>query len=99
MADGWHINSHKPLEDYLIATDLSVNGYPELNVEYPVATHKTLAFNSKPLALYENELQIFANVPKTAKRDAPLQATLSVQACSDEICLQPEEIQFSIWGM
>ena len=99
MADGWHINSHKPLEDYLIATDLSVNGYPELNVEYPEATHKTLAFNSNPLTLYENELQIVADVPKTATRDAPLQATLSVQACSDEICLQPEEIQFSIWGM
>ncbi|MCP5074384.1 MAG: thioredoxin domain-containing protein, partial [Rhodobacteraceae bacterium] len=48
ISDGWHINAHEPLEDYFIATSLTVSRHADLAVEYPVPVVKALSFNDKP---------------------------------------------------
>lgn len=94
IAEGWHINAHQPLEDFFIATDLSLAGMPELSVDYPAPEVKTLSFNDTPLALYEGELRLSVR-PGALSGDTRVNLTL--QACSDEICLQPETLVFTLW--
>ncbi|MGE4611979.1 MAG: thioredoxin domain-containing protein [Paracoccaceae bacterium] len=91
VTDGWHINAHEPLEEYFIPTDLTVADIPISN--YPDPLVKTLNFNDELLALYEGELVLSGNIPDVT----PASGVLTIQACSDEICLQPEELHFTIW--
>ncbi|MEE9389032.1 MAG: DUF255 domain-containing protein [Paracoccaceae bacterium] len=90
IAKGWHINAHEPLEDFYIPMALSINGKPVDVGAYPAPRVKSLGFNDAPLALYEGDISI--EVP--AHTGA---AVLTLQACSNEICLQPEEHLFYIW--
>lgn len=92
VAEGWHVNAHQPLEDYFIATELRVDGKPVSPGAYPEAKVKSLRFSDAPLAPYEGEVIIKGGEVGGARR-----ATLVIQACSDEICLQPEELNFTLW--
>ncbi len=90
MAKGWHVNAHKPLEDFFIPTDLEIIGGAKGDaVTYPKPVIRKLGFNDKPLALYEGVVEITAPLPKGG--NGRLRARLRLQACSDEICLEPEE--------
>ncbi len=93
VAEGWHINAHVPLEDYFIPTELQVNGTPLGAEAYPEPLVTTLAFNSTtPLALYDGALILSAPLAAGAN-----EVVLVLQACSDEICLAPQELRFSYW--
>ncbi len=93
VAEGWHINAHKPLEDYFIPTDLQVNGAPLGPEAYPAPLITTLAFNSDtPLALYEGELRLSAPIAPGANL-----VRLVLQSCSNEVCLAPQNLSFSFW--
>ncbi len=91
MAPGWHINAHEPLEDYFIPTTLLLNDTPIAPDGYPPAVTKTLGFNPEPLALYEGSLTL--STPARAGD----RLRLSLQACSNEVCLEPEEVIFTLW--
>ncbi len=91
IKSGWHINAHVPLEDYFIATNLAVNGAILPAAAYPDPVTKSLGFNDDALALYEGALTLRAPMPTSGK------AILVLQACSDEICLAPEELTFTLW--
>ncbi|MEE9426995.1 MAG: DUF255 domain-containing protein [Paracoccaceae bacterium] len=90
VADGWHINAHEPLEDFYIPMELTIADSPIAPADYPDPTIKTLGFNSKPLALYEGQISLSGPIETG-------QISLTLQACSDEICLQPAELVFQIW--
>lgn len=97
VADGWHINAHKPLEDYLIATDLSVVAAGKSKsaaISYPKPEIKHLGFSPSPLALLEGEFEITAEAVSGGK--APYDVKLVVQACSDKICLAADTLKFRI---
>ncbi len=93
VAKGWHINAHKPLEDYLVATRLAVKG-DDVQFSYPDARTKQLGFSKTPLALLEGNLQITAE--GVSAKGASISAMLEIQACSDEICLAPDTLTFTI---
>ncbi len=95
VKDGWHINAHKPLEDFYIPTELRLAGVPVAAASYPQPLVKSLSFNAKPLALYEGSIVLNAEIPDG--KAGPLSAVLSLQTCSDQICLTPEELRFTIW--
>ncbi|WP_420412060.1 DUF255 domain-containing protein [Roseibium sp.] len=97
VADGWHINAHKPLEDYFIATELSADGIAPSNVQYPAPIVKALSFNAQKLALLEGDFDITAEFDTQKAPKTPQQISLNLQACSDEICLAPETLSFWIW--
>lgn len=103
IADTWHINSYQPLQDYLIATELNVETHPQLIIaetQYPA--HKLQRFDfagGEQLAVYEGREAIFLSL-RGAEGLHPgehvLDATLRVQACNDEICLAPSNIDLSL---
>jgi len=96
VADGWHINADKPLEDHLIATGLSMTVNRQsvaAEIDYPAPLVKTLAFNKKPLALFEGGFEIVARLKDPDLAVGSATAALQVQACSDEICLLPETLR------
>ena len=97
VADGWHINAHEPLDDYFIATGLTSTEEPDLAVQYPDPITKTLSISSAPLALYEGDLRIEALLGTSAAKEKVRRAKLTLQACSNEICLQPEDLIFVLW--
>ncbi|MBT3142426.1 DUF255 domain-containing protein [Ruegeria litorea] len=96
IAQGWHINADQPLQRHLIPTQVSVSGAKGA-LEYPSPHIKTLAFNDAPLALYEGNIAISAQLTPSPGNTIVPRITLVLQACSEEICLQPEELIFTIW--
>ncbi len=97
VAEGWHINAHKPLEDYLIATDLSITKAGRQHsavISYPKPQIKRLGFSKNPLALLEGEFQILITPQKGSA--APYDIKLEIQACSDQVCLTPDLLKFRI---
>ena len=99
---GWHVNSHKPKEDYLIPTDVKVQPAAGLTLSptvYPKHVERKLAFSDQPLAVYEG-ITVFT-VPGTADPSAKagplsLTATLDYQPCNDQQCLPPTQIKATL---
>ena len=57
---GWHINSNKPHEDFLISTKVvsTDKRFPLANVEYPNAQDITLGFSDQPVSVFEGDIVI-----------------------------------------
>jgi suppressor for copper-sensitivity B len=95
VEDGWHVNSNTPTFDYLIPTKLDLelpSGWSDETVRYPRHEMQTFAFADQPLAVYEGEFVILAEVKVpagAAKGSVPVQAALRYQACNDSQCLPP----------
>ncbi len=97
IADGWHINGHRPLEDHFVATvvGLAGPGDPQPSaVGYPEAVVRKLGFSDKPMALYEGQVVIPVTLAKSGR--APRALTITAQACSDKICLDPETLVMTL---
>jgi thiol:disulfide interchange protein len=95
IAPGWHVNADKPTFDYLIPTVLELQlpaGWTAASLRYPKAKMQTFAFETQPLAVYDGEVAIVAEVQVpagTAPGKVPVAAVLSYQACNDSQCLPP----------
>ena len=95
---GFHVNSNKPLEDYLIPTQLLPDlpaGYKVLATTYPPGKLTKFEFSEKKLSVYEGKFTL--RLKLQAPADAPLGAsklplTLRYQACNDTACLPPVKI-------
>ena len=104
MAPGWHINAHRPLQDYLIATTLTGvegRGWRLGEPSYPEPEVLRLGFQREPLALYQGSLRIettyesdSASAP--AQGSPPIALNLRLQACNDQICLPPENLVLQV---
>src|SRR6266571_8685634 len=56
IPSGYHINSNRPLENYLIGTQLKIDGPGKVKiapVTYPRALLKSFKFSKKQLSVYE----------------------------------------------
>lgn len=88
---GWHINSNKPLDEFVIPTSLKLESAELTGVEFPPHELKAFAFTSgSKLAVFEGTIKI----PFTAKLQAgakEIHATLHYQACNDKLCLPPRQ--------
>ncbi|NOR52168.1 MAG: thioredoxin, partial [Gammaproteobacteria bacterium] len=99
IAEGWHVNSHRPIQEYLIATAISLpedSGWKLNTVDYPQPVIRNLGFSRELLALYEGELTITATLIQKSENSLQIPLTLKVQSCSEEICLAPEKLNFSL---
>ncbi len=99
---GWHINANNPLSDNLIPTVLQTSeqntAWDLSEVTYPPPVKKTLGFQSEELALYEGNISLKAALKPaiSSQEGAVLRLTLRLQACDDEICLPPEQLELQI---
>jgi DsbC/DsbD-like thiol-disulfide interchange protein len=103
IARGFHMNSNKPLEDYLIPTTLTANppkGIKVLDTIYPPGEMKTFTFSpKKPLNVYTDSVTL--RLKMAAEASAPLGAvsipvTLRYQACNDTSCLPPVKVPVTV---
>jgi thioredoxin:protein disulfide reductase len=102
VEDGYHINSNRPAEKYLIPTTLKIErtaGLATMPVIYPRAKSQKFEFSQKPLLVFEGKavLRFTARaLPSLTAGEHPLKAKLRVQACNNQQCLRPETIDVSI---
>lgn len=90
LKKGWHINSNKPLQDYLMATQMDVpSGF---FVEYPESKIVTLGFQPEALSVFEDNIKI--RIIKKNKTLEKHYLNLPLQACNERVCLLPETLNF-----
>jgi thiol:disulfide interchange protein DsbD len=96
IQDGWHINAHEGLLDFLIPANLTLdeNPYAALTQKpsYPAGMKKSLAGLPQPFSVYEKAVTFYADVKlsdslKSGTWELPFK--LQVQACNDQSCLAP----------
>ncbi|HVE65600.1 MAG TPA: cytochrome c biogenesis protein CcdA, partial [Thermoanaerobaculia bacterium] len=100
IAPGWHVNSHRPSEEYLIATEARldpVEGVRVGDAKYPDGKMMKFAFSESPLSVYDGTFPIAIPVKWDAARPAPaLSGSLEFQACDDSRCLAPASARFQL---
>jgi thioredoxin:protein disulfide reductase len=92
VEDGWHVNSNAPAEEFAIPTSLTIEEGAELaEAKFPPHAMKAFQFTGgKELAVFDGT---FA-VPFKAKLKPgsnTIKAKLHYQACSDTVCLPPND--------
>ncbi len=99
---GFHVHSNRPLEKFLIATQLQIEppkGVRVGPVLYPRAVLRNLKFSKNRLSVYEGRATIRFNVtvPASFGSDSTeLKARLRYQSCNDELCFPPQTRELSI---
>jgi hypothetical protein len=99
IAPGFHINSHKPKEDYLIPTSFSVpedSGVRLESASYPDGADFTLPPDPRTkLSVYTGEFTIQAHIVAQSGNHL-VQASLRYQACDKSACMPPKTITVPI---
>jgi hypothetical protein len=99
IAQGLHINSHTPKDDFLIPTTFSIPaglGVRLDKVSYPDGKEFTLpADPSSKLSVYTDEFVIQAKIVADAGNHL-VEAKLHFQACDKNVCLPPKTIPVAI---
>jgi len=102
IAKPYHINSDRPLEDYLIPTTLELEPVAGLTFGkpvFPAAPIKKLPISDSPMAVYEGSVRISVEITPDAsfrQKDIVLKGHVRYQACDDRACLPPVRKPFSI---
>lgn len=102
VADGWHLNAHEPLQEFLIGTEITVEprvGLRVSEIHYPEPEHIEFGFAVEELAVYQGDVPVRLSVE--ASQDAEpgshtLRGEARVQACNDEVCLRPSTIPVEV---
>jgi thiol:disulfide interchange protein DsbD len=98
----WHVNSHKPSFDYLIATSFELQpkeGIIVSEMQYPKGKLVSLSIADQPIDVYEGTITIFASLKISDKLKLgtdTLEGTVTVQPCNNQICLPPLTIDINI---
>jgi hypothetical protein len=98
---GYHVNSNKPADEYLIPLRLTwVDGPLEAaEVQYPKPKFEKYEFSEKPLSVYDGEFDLvtkFKVKAGTAPGPAQQAGKLRYQACNDKMCLPPKTIEVKL---
>jgi DsbC/DsbD-like thiol-disulfide interchange protein len=99
---GYHINSNRPTDKNLIATALTLDrtdGISAASVVYPRAKQRKFQFSPKPLSVYEGRVELRFGLRALASAQAgrrTLKGKLRVQACNEEACLRPQNVNVEI---
>ena len=92
---GYHINANPASDAYLIATQLLLEGHPEVNVEYPQSQTFKAAFAPEGIDVYQGRITLQAHLPQPLASPPPA-VSLRIQACNDEVCLAPATISVPV---
>ncbi len=99
VGGGYHINSHKPLDELLVPTEVKLSPPTEImisNIRYPQGQELNFPFSpDTKLSVYSGEFKVTAtvrpaqNAPKGTFR---VHGDLKFQACTDRQCFPPKKI-------
>ncbi len=97
ISEGWHINSDKPKEDFLIPTNL-VSQDPRFQfaeIVYPDSKDLKFEFSEKPVSVFDGTLHIGALLRIDAglqEGDYRIPIRITYQACNNQSCLPPSSL-------
>jgi hypothetical protein len=102
IAAGYHVNANPASDKYYLPTELRAEPQEGLTPGkplYPKSVTRKFQFSETPLSVYEGRAVI--RLPLRADATASkgphtLRATIRVQPCNDEVCLQPRNIDAPI---
>lgn len=99
VAQGYHINSHTPSDDFLIPTTFSIPDGMGVRLDtatYPAGALISLAFDpTTKLSVYTGEFIVHARIVATAGNHL-VKAKLHYQACDQNQCMPPKTIDVPI---
>lgn len=101
LHEPWHVNSDQPEEDFLIPTQINFHQSEALTfgrIAYPKPIVKTFEFSETPLPVYEGTVHAFTTVtllPEFAEEAVTIRGSVTYQACNDQSCLPPDEVEFA----
>jgi thiol:disulfide interchange protein DsbD len=99
---GFHINSNRPTDPYLIPTAVTFDESDDVVFSppsYPLPEHKSFSFSTHEAAVYTGKISIFSR--GRLSQDLPpgdiyLSGKLTYQACDDQSCFMPKTLGFDI---
>ncbi len=102
IPSGFHVHSSRPLEKFLISTQLQVEAPKGVRVGpviYPRALLRNLKFSKSKVAVYEGRTTMRFNVTVPAgfsSDSTEVKARLRYQSCNDEVCFPPQTREVKI---
>ena len=102
IPSGFHVHSNRPLEKFLIATQLQVEAPKGVRVgpvNYPRPLLRSLKFSKNKLAVFEGRATMRFNVTVPAdfgSDSLELKARVRYQSCNDELCFAPQTREVKI---
>ncbi len=100
---GYHVNSARPLEKFLIPTSLKVSAPDGIRIgpiAYPRAVLRKFKFSKSNVSVYEGRAVMRFNVTVPAGTSTgakELKINLRYQSCNDEVCFPPQTKELSLW--
>lgn len=99
--DGYHVNSDKPADSFLIPLRLTWSPGPlEAGaISFPKPEFEKLAFSQKPVSVFKGTFEIATKfkVPSASNAGrAAVNGKLHYQACNNRMCLPPKTIDVSV---
>ena len=88
----WHINSNQPLQSSLIATqvnNMDVEHWAITKASYPKGELAKLGFSKDKISIYKGQVSIKLSLSQRSKDYVKPSLSLTLQACSDKVCLPP----------
>ncbi len=101
LREGYHCNSNKPSDEYLIPLKLTWAAGPleAPEVVYPAPQMEKYSFSDKPLSVYTGNFELVTKF-KVAASATPGQAMVSgklrYQSCTDRMCLPPKTLDVTV---
>jgi DsbC/DsbD-like thiol-disulfide interchange protein len=99
IASGYHMNSHKPLDSYLIPTTVTPQlpaGFTLADTVYPPGKNLKFPFSpDKPLNVYTESVTLrmrLAAAEGASLGETSIPITLRYQACNNSACLPPVKV-------
>ena len=101
LTPGYHCNSNKPSDEYLIPLKLTWSTTPleATDVAYPKPQMEKYSFSPDPLSVYTGDFEIvtkFKVPPSAAPGSAIVSGKLRYQACNDRMCLTPKTVDVAL---
>jgi hypothetical protein len=100
---GYHVNSNRPLERFLIATQLQIEAPKRIRIGpilYPRPLLRSLKFSKSKVSVFEGRttIRFSVTVPRSFTGDsAELKARLRFQSCNDDLCFPPQTREVKLW--
>jgi hypothetical protein len=101
LRPGYHVNSNKPNDDYLIPLRVTWNSGAVAPMEtiFPAAKDEIYKFSAKPVSVFTGRFEILQKF--RAPADAPqgpalVTGRLRYQACTETACLQPRNLDIKL---
>ncbi|MEP6820570.1 MAG: protein-disulfide reductase DsbD N-terminal domain-containing protein [bacterium] len=102
IPSGYHANSNRPLERFLIATQLQIEAPQGIRVGpivYPRALLRSLKFSKNKVSVFEGRttMRFRVTVLKSfTGNSAELKVRLRYQSCNDDTCFPPQTREVSM---